>query len=381
MKSAIYILAHILVFTMCHGKPEPDYSEFYKEKVSIQAGFTTNKDVYEMDDPVIITNTSTVENARIALYKWEYLGKVTNGIVPAPEDIIFETEGKYTFKLTVTADKDNHESSFEKTITVVENDIPPVPELHINVMSFNIRYSAADDGANNWVNRREAVTAMVADQKPAVMGVQEARIDQKNYMDMYLTGYKSVGVGRNNGNNAEYPAIYYLENAVELEKWGNFWLSETPDEISVGWDASVQRNLTWAVLSIRNSDKKFFCMNTHLDHIGPTARAESMKLIEARMKSLNTENLPVLLTGDFNTTLSSSIFSGISAFMADARMTSPETDNKDSYNGFGESGMKIDHIFYTTAGFIPVRFSTIDKNYGVPYISDHYPVVANLKFK
>ena len=69
----------------------------------------------------------------------------------------------------------------------------PKPEQHrINVMSFNVRTSSADDGANSWVNRRVAFPVMIADQKPDVMGVQEPRIDQIEWMNDNLTGYKSI---------------------------------------------------------------------------------------------------------------------------------------------------------------------------------------------
>ena len=109
-------------------------------------------------------------------------------------------------------------------------------------MSFNVRYSSGDDGANSWDNRKKAVPAMFADQQPTVLGVQEARLDQKTYMDENCAGYKSVGVGRTDGQNAgEFMAIYYLADAVKLEKWGTFWLSDTPDVPSVGWDASTAR--------------------------------------------------------------------------------------------------------------------------------------------
>ena len=123
-------------------------------------------------------------------------------------------------------------------------------------------------------------------------------------------------------------------------------------------------------------------MNTHLDHQGTTARNESMKLIVEKMKELNAENLPTLLIGDLNATLISNIFNNISAIMADARLSSPDTDNKDSFNEFGTRGLKIDHIFYSSAHFTPVQYRTIDRTYaGVPFISDHYPIKAILQFK
>ena len=100
---------------------------------------------------------------------------------------------------------------------------------------------------------------MFADQQPTVLGVQEARLDQKTYMDENCAGYKSVGVGRTDGQNAgEFMAIYYLADAVKLEKWGTFWLSDTPDVPSVGWDASTYRTATWALFTHYKSGRKFF---------------------------------------------------------------------------------------------------------------------------
>ena len=269
---------------------------------------------------------------------------------------------------------------FTVGIGIYEPDIPT--EVEIKVMSFNVRYNASGDGNNIWNNRRNAVIAMIADQKPHIMGVQEPRQVQKDFLDQYLTGYLGIGLPRNNASNAEYTTIYYLEKELYLEQWGNFWLSETPDRMSVGWDAGMERNLTWAVFTHKKSGKQFFVMNTHLDNSGSLARNQSMQLIVSKMAELNTDNLPVLLAGDFNTSITNSIFSPTKSFMSDARTTALVTDNKDSYNGFGLSkSSKLDHILYSTAHFIPIRFRVIDDNYGVPYISDHYPIMATLKFK
>ena len=185
---------------------------------------------------------------------------------------------------------------------------PGLDDNQLKVMSFNIRYSSGDDGANSWDNRKQAVPAMFADQQPTVLGVQEARLDQKTYMDENCAGYKSIGVGRTDGQNAgEFMAIYYLDDAVKLEKWGTFWLSDTPDTPSIGWDASTYRTATWAVFTHYKSGRKFFYVNTHIDHVGQVAAQKSMELIEAKIRSLNPDNLPTLLTADFNKMLDSPI--------------------------------------------------------------------------
>lgn len=201
---------------------------------------------------------------------------------------------------------------------------PGLEDNQLKVMSFNVRYSSGDDGANSWDNRKKAVPAMFADQQPTVLGVQEARLDQKTYMDENCAGYKSVGVGRTDGQNAgEFMAIYYLADAVKLEKWGTFWLSDTPDVPSVGWDASTYRTATWALFTLYKSGRKFFYVNTHIDHVGQVAAQKSMELIEAKIRSLNPDNQPTVLTADFNKMLDSPIFDGVKKFMADARTTAP----------------------------------------------------------
>ncbi len=257
----------------------------------------------------------------------------------------------------------------------------------VKVMSFNVRYVNADDtGDKSWDVRKTAVVAMVAEQQPDIMGVQEPRYAQKSYMDTSLPGYKSVGVGRNDGSatdsKGEFMAIYYRSETVKIDDWGTFWLSETPGTPSKGWDANVNRSATWAVITHLESNKKFFCINTHLDHEGTTARAQSMVLIEAKMRELNSKGYPMVLTADFNTLITDAIFNGIKAFMQIARSTATSTDSRASFNNFGSSTSYgfIDHIFYSD--FKALKFQTIDKRYAsVPYISDHYPIMVELEFK
>ncbi len=252
----------------------------------------------------------------------------------------------------------------------------------MKVMSFNVRYiTDKDQGSTSWDNRKVAVPAMFADQKPTILGVQEAVLEQKLYMDENCTGYKSIGVGRTDGKNSgEFMAIFYRTAVIDVVRWGTFWLSETPDKPSKGWDATTYRCATWAIMKHKPSNRKFFYINTHVDVGSTVAPVESMKLIEAKMTELNTESLPVLLTADFNKKIDSEIFDGIKKFMSNVRLESPITDSKASYNAFGASNQIVDHIFCTD--FKPLKFQTVDTRYQrVPYISDHYPIAGTVEFK
>lgn len=170
----------------------------------------------------------------------------------------------------------------------------------IKVISYNIRMSAAPDadGDNRWENRKQASINMINDQQPTLLGLQEACPDQVAFLDENLPDYKRIGVGREDGKaEGEMMAIYYRDADFELEKSGTFWLSETPDQVSMGWDAACKRTCTWVLLRSKADGRRVGYMNTHLDHMGPTARKESIKLIVAKIAELFDKEIPLFLDG------------------------------------------------------------------------------------
>lgn len=255
-------------------------------------------------------------------------------------------------------------------------------ESTLRVISYNVRYTGEreTDGENHWDWRRAASINMVREERPAVMGVQEALAAQLQFLDENLPEYGYVGVGRDDGKSAgEHMAIFYLKDAVELENWGTFWLSQTPDEVTMGWDAVCYRTCTWALMHDKATGKQFAMLNTHLDHRGEEAREQSIVLIVNKIKELVPEGVPILLTGDFNSTTDSEIYAPLKAVADDAREVAAESDRRGTFNGWGKASSVIDHIF--VRGVEVDRFKVLcDKNYGAAYISDHYPVVADVRF-
>ena len=254
---------------------------------------------------------------------------------------------------------------------------------YYKIISFNVRYSSAPeiDGDNRWELRRDAAVKMVAQQKPLAMGLQEACPDQIDFLDLNLTGYKHIGVGRDDGKRAgEMMAIYYDTTRLTLLDSGTFWLSETPEKVSLGWDAACNRTCTWGHFKMKDTDFEFLYFNTHLDHLGSLARKNSIKLIVDKMTELNPDNVPVFLSGDFNSTTDDPIFDPLKASLKDAREVSAISDKIITYNGFGtvtdnpntRKEWVIDHIFFS--GVNPMAFMVLNGNYGVPFISDHYPI-------
>jgi endonuclease/exonuclease/phosphatase family metal-dependent hydrolase len=251
----------------------------------------------------------------------------------------------------------------------------------ITVISYNIRLGTGKDGTNSWEYRYPASAMMIQDQTPDVFGVQEALDFQMKYMNDYCEGYKSVGVGREDGKHkGEHMSIFYNKKRIKLLKWGTYWLSETPDVPSLGWDAACMRTATWTLMKDKKSGKKFYYVNTHLDHVGIDARKKGLELIVNRIKAMNPEGYPMILTGDFNTTPNNPILNDLNSMMKNARDTAVKTDKGDTFNGWGKGKGVIDHIYYSGFSTCTV-FEVIRKPYMErAYISDHYPVKAVLLF-
>ncbi len=267
----------------------------------------------------------------------------------------------------------------------------------LSVISFNIRVMGGLSeliNPNSWSRRRSATPAMIKDYCPDIFGVQEALSDQLTYVGDNLTNYSYVGVGREDGKeiseitdreeSGEIMAIFYNTSKIKLLEWGTYWLSETPEEPSISWEADYKRTMTWARMETKYSGRKFFYVNTHLDNHSGTAREEGLKLIVNKIAEMNTDNLPVVLTGDFNVTPDNSVLGVlVDAEMLDARTTATTTDDLATFNGFGaadESPRVIDYIYYRGFSSCP-EYETIVKQYAnVQYISDHYPIVARLMF-
>ena len=250
----------------------------------------------------------------------------------------------------------------------------------LKVMSYNIRLGSANDGTNSWSLRYTATGDMLEDQAPDVFGVQEALDYQVRYINE-MCGYEYVGVGRENGKKeGEHMAIFWNKKSVSMLKWGTFWLSETPQKPSKGWDAACFRTATWALMKDKKTGKKFYFVNTHLDHEGKEAQKNGLKLIVDRIGEINPEGYPMVLTGDFNMKPDDPNLAELDSKMQSTRKIAAVTDSHDTYNGWGRGSGIIDYIYVSGFSSCP-EYQTVVKRYrDRKFVSDHYPVSARLIF-
>lgn len=256
---------------------------------------------------------------------------------------------------------------------------------NLKVMTFNIRLSLESDKENSWTSRKPEALALMNYYHPDFFGVQEAVPQQMTDMKNGLKNYSAVGVGRDDGKDkGEYSAIFYNNEKLEVLKSGTFWLSETPEKPSKGWDAAYNRICTYALFRMKKGGKKFWAFNVHFDHVGNVARVNSSKLILEKIKTFNQKNLPVVLTGDFNLTEDSEPIKIISKSLDDSfyHSQTPPYGPKGTFQAFDVNVAPKDRIDYVfVKGFKVLNQRTInDRRENLLYPSDHFPVLAEISF-
>ncbi len=243
---------------------------------------------------------------------------------------------------------------------------------NLTVASYNIRYENQDDVSkgNGWKQRCPIVTKLIRFHDFDIFGAQEVLNGQLIDMLDQLPGYDYTGVGRINGlKDGEFSPIFYNTMRLELLKSGNFWLSETDDKPSVGWDAALPRICSWGKFKEKSSGKCFWFFNLHMDHVGVKARLESSRLVIQKIKTL-TAGEPFILTGDFNMDQTSEGYKlfATSQIMqdsydiADLRYALNGTFN--DFNPTLKTDSRIDHIFVRRGAHV-LRYGVLTDSYRI----------------
>ena len=252
-----------------------------------------------------------------------------------------------------------------------------------NVVTYNIRLNTSADGINAWPNRKEMVTALLQFHDVAIFGLQEAKHEQIMDIEERMPGFVRIGTGRDDGKTGgEYSPVFYDGGKFRILESGQFWLSETPDTPGKGWDAAFPRIVTWGKFRIRGTSKKFFFFNTHFDHVGNVARANSSRLILEKINRLNPGNLPVIVTGDFNLTPGSEPITLILQKLRDSSVitNTPPYGPAGTFNSFRRDhplDQRIDYIFVNDK--VKVRkYGVLTDGWDNRWPSDHLPVLSQV---
>ena len=253
-----------------------------------------------------------------------------------------------------------------------------------SIVTYNIKYDDKSNGQNSWMMRKEGMIDLINFISPDILGIQEGLLNQVDYLNTHLGNFTYVGVGRDDGNkNGEFCAIYFNKNKYRLIKSSTFWLSENPSEVSIGWDAALERICTYAQFETLNGKDKIWIFNTHFDHFGKTAREQSAKLLIKKIKNINTFREPTVAMGDFNALANSKAIEILKREFKDSMEISKKGHNGPigTFNNFlpkQEITKRIDYIFIY--GMKIVSHEHVNKKLeNGNHISDHLPVVTKMK--
>jgi endonuclease/exonuclease/phosphatase family metal-dependent hydrolase len=257
----------------------------------------------------------------------------------------------------------------------------PASTQDLIVASYNIRYNTPNDGENAWPERKEQVKGLIRYHEFDLFGTQEGLIGQLEDLGE-MQEYAFTGVGRDDGQQAgEHSAIFYRTDRFELLDSGDFWLSETPDEPSYGWEAKHRRICSWAKFNDQLTGKTFFVFNAHFDHQAVEARRQSGILVVEKMKEI-AGDAPILFLGDLNSTPDTEQIITIKTFLKDAYEVSemPAYGPVGTFNSFdfhAPMERRIDYIF-VSGHFSVQKYGVLTDSYDQKYPSDHQPVVAKV---
>ena len=218
----------------------------------------------------------------------------------------------------------------------------------LSIMTYNIRLDTKEDGINQWNKRKKGLVSLIKKSNPDIIGIQEGLPNQIIYLSEQLVEYSFIGTGRDGRNNGEYCAIYYKNKNLKLEKNETFWLSETPDIPSTGWDASLNRIATVGVFTTFNSNKKLVVYNSHFDHIGKIAKEKSVSVIINHIKANNYFNNSIVVMGDFNSTPNETPIKILKENLVDSFNETSQKKPFGTFNGFdlkSKLTKRIDYIF------------------------------------
>ncbi|MCT1525619.1 endonuclease/exonuclease/phosphatase family protein [Sphingobacterium hotanense] len=260
-------------------------------------------------------------------------------------------------------------------------------KTRIKVSAYNIRYNANADvkGGNGWDIRKKPLAELIEKHGFEIVGTQEGDKQQMSDLRTLLPAFEQVSYPYGGKGDLHTAAILYKKDRFEVLDQGVFWLSETPDEPSMGWDATDRRICSWAKFKEKKSGKTFYFFNVHFYWRLEVAKRESGPLMVRKIKEI-AGDAPAVCVGDFNSTSETSQILAMKASMQDAYDATETTrkgiedTNLGGGNFLGPAKGRIDYIFVSKNIRVKDYEVYSDRYNGDRYPSDHLPLASTIEF-
>lgn len=247
---------------------------------------------------------------------------------------------------------------------------------NIKMMSYNLRcISPTDLGKKSWFYRADLIIDDIENEKPGIIGFQEATKWHYAYLIDTLKGYDSVITYRDDAFNSEGCPIFYNTALYKLVDKGSFWLSETPEIMSKSWGAQYNRVCSYVILSDNTTGEDFVVFNTHLSHVSDEARINGIKVVLDKIAEFG--SLPSVIMGDFNAEEGSQTYISVTENFDDAKYATENTSDSHTYQGWGnpEKYKRIDYFMVSEKGIKVNSYNVLSGIHNGTYSSDHCPIV------
>ncbi len=261
-------------------------------------------------------------------------------------------------------------------------------DYSMKIMSFNVRTLNLEFGRHpndDVVIRAPLIIKQIEEEGPDLIGCQEwTAVHEANIVKEIEDIYGYISANRDGSIIGEMGAIFYKRDRFELIEASTFWLSETPDKISMGWDAACNRICTTAIFKDLKTNQIIQFSNTHLDHRGALARENSTKMV---VKNVTDSQYPAILVGDFNYDVEDINYQYCIENLDDTRLLADGATTMITYHAWNETyitnatGLPIDYIMLKKDTFNVSSYNVLNKLVDGLFASDHFAVVAVIEVK
>ena len=250
--------------------------------------------------------------------------------------------------------------------------------MKLKVISFNIRCCDDKDG-NSVAERAPRLAAVTEPYGADVIGVQEyTPIWEKPLFEYFGDKYEIFNKYRCTEGHIESAPLLWLRDKFECIKKGYFWLSDTPEVESRGWDTLPHNRIClYAVLRDKESGQSFAFMNTHFG-FGDECQTKSASLISGYADKIS--DLPTFITGDFNMTPKSAGYAEMTKCWRDVNVLTA-SDMRSTFHGYDLSIERDEHIDYCfiKGGVTALMQEIIDATVDGKFPSDHFGVYSEIE--
>ena len=246
----------------------------------------------------------------------------------------------------------------------------------MKVVTFNLRCADDPDG-NSIAERAPRVKTVLERYDADLAGFQEATPAWLAHIIADFGDRYEIFNQYRAEKDLESTPMMWKKDRFDCVDKGYFWLSDTPNIESKGWDTwDCYRICLWATLRAKENGAVFTFLNTHYG-FGDTCQIASSKLIMEYSKKT-----AAIVTGDFNMTPDSAGYRQMTTFFADVNAETVH-DTRITYHGYdpGHTGSLIDFCFVTPGSIVPVTSKRMDDLVDGKFPSDHYGVYSEVEIQ